>query len=192
MNKVLPYHLGGHMNITHTDRSTFLHVKNKYDITSMIDVGCGPGGMIEIARDRGVSVMGVDGDFTLTETWNSKNIDVVLHDFTQGAPKIPKDFDHVDLVWSVEFLEHVYEEYLPNIFDVFKRADYVVATAAPPGSGGHHHVNERPLDYWIEQFADNGFVYDEEESNYIKENSVMRKGFMKRSGMFFHKLHKSV
>ena len=41
----LPDHLGGHLNKTHTDRGTLLYLKNKYNIKSMIDIGCGPGAM---------------------------------------------------------------------------------------------------------------------------------------------------
>ena len=37
----LPDHLGGHLNKTHTDRGTLLYLKNKYNIKSMIDIGCG-------------------------------------------------------------------------------------------------------------------------------------------------------
>lgn len=177
----LPDHLGGHLNKVHTDRATLLYLKNKYDIKTMLDVGCGPADMVVIANDRGIVAEGVDGDFTLQSEWNAKKVKVTLHDFTQGVP----DVNSFDLCWSVEFLEHVYEEYLPNIMETYKKCNYVVCTAAPPGWTGHHHVNCQPQEYWIDKFAEYGFTFNEEESLYIRENSVMRKPFMQQTGMFY-------
>ena len=181
----LPDHLGGHLNKTHTDRATLLYLKNKYDIKSMIDVGCGPGDMTEIASGRGIDAMGIDGDFTLQETWQSKRINVMLHDFSKGAPELDKEFD---LAWSVEFLEHLYEDLIPNFMAVFSKAKYIICTAAPPGYTGHHHVNCQPQEYWVEKFAEYGFEFDAEETLYIRKNSAMRKPFMQRTGMFFRKV----
>ena len=31
----------------------------------MVDVGCGPGGMVELALSKGLQAAGIDGDFTL-------------------------------------------------------------------------------------------------------------------------------
>jgi trans-aconitate methyltransferase len=180
----LPDHLGGHLNKTHTDRVTLLYLKDKYNIKSMVDVGCGPGDMTNIAKMRGIDAMGVDGDFTLVDEWKRKGIDVVLHDFSTGAPEIDKEFD---LAWSVEFLEHLYEEYIPNFMSVFEKANYVICTAAPPGYPGHHHVNCQPQEYWIEKFAEYGFEFDAEETAFIRANSAMQKPFMQATGMFFRK-----
>jgi hypothetical protein len=33
-------------------------------------------------------------------------------------------------------------------------------TAAPPGQGGHFHVNEQPSEYWIKQFETFGYQVD--------------------------------
>jgi hypothetical protein len=34
----------------------------------------------------------------------------------------------------------------------------VLFSAATPGQGGEHHVNERPYSYWRELFSDRGYV----------------------------------
>ena len=60
----LPEHLGGHLNKVHTDRGSLLYLKDKYNIQTMLDVGCGPGHMVQIANDRGIRAWGIDGDFT--------------------------------------------------------------------------------------------------------------------------------
>ena len=39
----LPKHLGGHLNKTHVDRGSLEILKRRFDIKSMLDIGCGPG-----------------------------------------------------------------------------------------------------------------------------------------------------
>jgi SAM-dependent methyltransferase len=179
----LPDHLGGHLDKVHTDRATLLYLKQKYNIKTMIDVGCGPGDMVQIANDRNIDAMGIDGDFTLTERWRALDIPVVLHDFCSGPPNLARE--SFDLGWSVEFLEHVDEEYLDNFMQVFAKCNYVVCTAARPGHSGHHHVNCQSQEYWIEKFSQYGLEYNEEETTYIRKNSGMLKPFMQHTGMFF-------
>lgn len=176
------------MNKVHTDRTTLVYLRDKYGLKSMVDIGCGPGDMVQIANLRGMDAIGVDGDWTLKETWEDLGIsdNVFLHDFTHGKFTSPKE--EYDLAWSVEVLEHVEEQYLENMLDLFGKCKYAIVTAAPPGHGGHHHVNEQPKEYWIEKFASVGLVYDEGVTSTIRgEVSSMRKPFMQRSGMFFRK-----
>lgn len=182
-NTNLADHLGGHNNKTHTDRGVLSYLKQKYNILTLVDVGCGPADMIEIAIDRGICSVGVDGDHTLESHWKETGRPVILHDFTLGTPRLP--LESFDLAWSVEFLEHVEERYMSNYMDVFSKCQYVVCTAAPPGYTGHHHVNCRPQEYWVEKFAEYGFEFDAEETANIRRLSTMRKPFMQTTGMFF-------
>ena len=179
----LPDHLGGHLNKTHTDRGTLLYLKNKYNIKSMIDIGCGPGAMVQIANDRGIDAWGIDGDFTLTYPQDIEK-KIFLHDFTTGKPKIDREFD---LAWSCEFLEHVDEKYMDNYMDVFKKCKYVVCTAAPPGTPGHHHVNCQTNEYWYDKFLKYGFDIDAMEVNEVRNRSNMIKPFMQKWGMFYRR-----
>ncbi|MBT7350588.1 methyltransferase domain-containing protein [candidate division WWE3 bacterium] len=178
----LEQHLGGHCNQTHTDLKTLTYLRDKYNIKTMIDVGCGPGDMVTVANENGVKARGIDGDHTLKDVWDSKGIDIMLHDFVTGNPVIDDEFD---LAWSVEFLEHVDEEYQESYMSVFRKCKYVVCTAAPPGAPGHHHVNCRDEAYWVKVFDENGFDHLPEESEYIRSNSDMKKPFIQRTGRLF-------
>ena len=133
-------HLGGHQNVTHIDSGILSFFKNKYNCQSLLDIGCGPRGQIELAIKLGyLSAVGVDGDPAV------KGDNVVIHDFTKGsyAPKTT-----FDLGWSCEFLEHVEEKYINNFMPCFKKCKIVALTHAPPNAPGYHHVNCQSNEYW--------------------------------------------
>lgn len=171
-----PSHLGGHYNRTHIDTNTLRYLVNKFKVKSFLDVGCGPGGMVKAAKDRGLYARGIDGDPKVC----IGNPDIFHHDYSLGKEEI---IDKVDLIWSVEFLEHIDEKYLPNVINTFKKAGVVFCTANE--GPGHHHVNRKPISYWIKLFKDNGFEFLEEDTNYIRSNSSMAREFVKNTGMLF-------
>jgi cyclopropane fatty-acyl-phospholipid synthase-like methyltransferase len=187
----LPKHLGGHKGRTHVDQGTLEYLKNKFNIKTMLDIGCGPGGMIKLARENNIEACGIDGDFIverdITPSW------ITIHDYTVG----PSLFNTtVDLIWSVEFLEHVNEEYQDNYMQDFAKGKYALITFAPPGKKGHHHVNCRDSNYWISVFDRYGFSYDsiitkqvrEVTTMNVKENTIFnRKAWVQNNGLFFIK-----
>jgi len=184
-----PEHLGGHCNRTWVDSSTLRFIQNEFNISSMLDIGCGPKGMNLISSELNINWIGIDGD---------PNIDkIIIHDFSVSS-YYPKS--QYDLAWSVEFLEHVEEKYISNYMPCFQACKYVICTAAPPGSGGHHHVNEQTTEYWKIIFSNYGFIFDLDITTKVKEVSKMmafengilkqpnkKRDFMKDTGMFFRK-----
>lgn len=177
-------HLGGHMNRTHCDVGALECVIN-YDntIVRMLDIGCGPGGMSEIAEKNGLSWVGIDGDVDVIAGKNN----TIVHDFRW--PYIWETIDYEpDLIWSVEFLEHIDEEYLHNVMKVISRAKYALVTAAPPGYPGHHHVNCRAQEYWIGVFSGYGLKFNSIMTQNVRMKSTMHKPFMQATGMFFNNM----
>lgn len=174
----LPKHLGGHLNYTNNDTGVLDLIIQRKRPKSFFDIGCGPGGMIQEAQKRGLEASGCDGDFTL----DFSGMDVEVHDFTKG-PLYPSQI--YDLGWSVEFLEHVEEQFLDNIRPVFKACKMVFITHALPGQHGYHHVNCRKSGYWIDVFTDWGFAYDEKMSVRLRNASTMNERYARKTGMFF-------
>jgi cyclopropane fatty-acyl-phospholipid synthase-like methyltransferase len=176
----LPAHLGGHQNETHIDDGALTHFMTKFGVKSYLDVGCGPGGMVELAHSKGLKSLGVDGDFTLERPDSSRYF---LHDYTKGPAEIGDDI--WDLGWSCEFLEHVEEKYMDSYMNTFLKCKRVVVTHAFPGQGGHHHVNEQDSNYWFQQFGRRGFFLDMITTDEVRKASTMAQRYIRVSGMVF-------
>jgi|TARA_R110000803_G_scaffold2544_9_gene8683 hypothetical protein len=181
-------HLGGGERRCHDDKGALEWAAAHLGIKSMLDIGCGQGCVSLSAVNMGMEVLAVDGDpGDLHGEWNfvrDEKIPFLLHDYTEGSVNPDREFD---LCWSVEFLEHIEAKYIPNFMNDFQKCKYVFVTAAKPGDGGKHHVNEQLPEYWIDVFLQYGFVYNEQLTSDLKENSSMKKRFFNRNGLVFVK-----
>jgi hypothetical protein len=188
----LPGHLGGHENETHVDEGALDYLIERFGIQSYLDVGCGPGGMVELAHSKGLVALGIDGDFTLQRPEPNRYI---THDYTKGSPDVSGRWsicvpeimspDLWDLGWSCEFLEHVEERYMDNYMDTFLKCKRIVITHAFPGQGGHHHVNEQDPNYWFHHFGQRGFMLDIKTTDELRKRSTMKERYIRVSGMVF-------
>jgi hypothetical protein len=176
-NNGLPMHLGGHEEETHLDEGALDYIIKTFGIQSMIDIGCGPGGMIELARSKGIDTVGVDGDFVV-----KRNIDdVVIHDYQTG-PYVPdREFD---LAWTVEFVEHIEEQYIRNFVSTMDKCKYVIMTHAFPNQPGHHHVNCQTTQYWAHVLNAFGFTVDVGHTNEIRKASTMKTRYIREQSLF--------
>lgn len=177
-------HLGGHGNKTHLDNGALTWLRERLNVKTYLDIGCGPGGMVQLANEMGIDALGIDGDHTLDRYDTSK---FLIHDFTTGPIKLNKKFD---LGWSVEFVEHVYEQYIPNYITAFQACKVFVMTYAPPGWEGHHHVNLQEEVYWINVMKQYGFTNNVELTNTLRSVSTMnqhkkKKAFVRNRGLVF-------
>lgn len=182
----LPDHLGGQF-AGNIDLGIVCHLQKHFGVTSLVDIGCGDGAATLRYAELGIDVVGIDGDWTRLP----KDDHFVLHDFTKG----PLFVGGFDLAYSIEFLEHVEEQYIPNFMPQFAGCRYAVVTAALPGQRGHHHVNCQPPEYWIDVFRNWELEYDDETTQKLKSVSTLQKAsgprqgrdmkFFARTGMFF-------
>jgi hypothetical protein len=175
-----PRHLGGHMDVTHIDQNSLEYLIDTYKPKSYLDVGCGPGGMVDLALKYNLTALGIDGDPKIDFP------NLVRHDFTVGPIDdlgLPKPI----IGWSCEFVEHVEQQFIPNYITAFRQCDIVVITHAPPGAPGYHHVNCQTSEYWIDIFNKNKFEYLEEQTGYIRKHSSMKRDFVRNTGLVFRK-----
>ena len=170
------------------------HLVEKYNIKSVVDVGCGFGHSTDFFYDDlKCEVRGVEGlQRAVDENLVSSEF-VVQHDFETG-PYIPER--KFDLCWSCEFVEHVSHESMPNFLETFKSADYLAITYASPGQGGHNHVNEQEQTYWLQHIEQAGFEFDWDTTLELREiakqdceefSPFYESHFIKR-GLFFKKV----
>jgi SAM-dependent methyltransferase len=159
----VPEHLGGHYGYTNMDTATLDYLKDNYDIKSMLDVGCGTGGMVSYARSIGIDAYGVDGDYHMANNY------ITTHDFTTGQYIPDRTFD---LIWCVEFVEHVEKVYVKNFLETFKHGKILLMTFAPPNQGGKHHVNLQNAPYWTNRLYKDWEV-DKVTTKHIRDNTLI-------------------
>ena len=160
-------HLGGF--IMEGDPATdfpnmYKYVVKDLQIKSVLDVGCGRGYALKRFQELGCHVLGIDGSPSAIE--NSVIPERVRQvDFTQNKVIPEKKYD---LVFSVEFVEHVDEYYMENYLPCFNAGKYIIMTFAGPGQSGHHHVNCQPQEYWIHAMEKRGFTFDKDYTAKLK------------------------
>jgi hypothetical protein len=130
-------------------------VMNYYHPASLLDVGCGLGTWLKVARSRGISdIRGIEG------AWLD-NFRLQVDPSLLGVQDLEKGFDlgrRFDLVICLEVAEHISASAAEHfIASLTRHAPVVLFSAAIPYQGGHHHVNEQILPYWAERFARFGF-----------------------------------
>jgi SAM-dependent methyltransferase len=122
---------------------------------SVLDVGCGAGAWLAGFRDAGVGeLVGLEGGHPSAEQ-------------LQVAPDIIRTFDlqspfdlgrRFDLVVSVEVAEHLPETSAAAfVGSLCRHGEVILFSAAVPGQGGSHHVNEQWPPYWAELFRAEGY-----------------------------------
>lgn len=156
-------HLGGFL--IEGDPATFMpnlwmYICKKYNINSVIDLGCGMGYALMEFQKHVKHVCGIDGSDFVQQYSMAKNwIEKV--DFANEKKVLNTRFD---LCWSCEFLEHVEEKYIENYIDIFKKSKYIAITYADLNQDGYHHVNCNNEEYWINLFSKYNLEYKENET----------------------------
>ena len=121
---------------------------------SVLDVGCGSGAWSRAFLENDVpSLRAIDGDYARS---------ALLIDDVHFTPVNLASFDGnlgtFDLVACIEVAEHLNADRASGFVELLcKHSDAILFSAAPPGQGGTHHVNEQPLSYWAEHFAKRGY-----------------------------------
>lgn len=178
-------HLGGHSNKTWTDPQLLGFLSERLKLKSFLDIGCGPGGMVQLALNMGLRARGIDGDTSINYSQLGVYIDINDYNLDSWIP-----LEDYDLGWSVEFLEHVDQQYLPNVFETLKYCKYIICTASTMKN--RFHKNVQPQEYWIQKFMSNGFEFDKELTTLCKLNTGMAintylkpLNFIQATGMFY-------
>tara|TARA_Y100001938_G_scaffold144152_1_gene218253 strand:- start:1566 stop:2243 length:678 start_codon:yes stop_codon:yes gene_type:complete len=179
---LLEGHLGGCS--TGGDGGTYYpimwkYLVEKYEIKTVLDVGCGRGFSTRYFESIGCDILGIDGSTKAQEASLIPD-SFLLNDYQDGPALSRSEIEYngsllndfvFDFCWSCEFVEHVWEKYSQNFIDDFKQCKYLAMTYAIPGQTGHHHVNEQPEEYWIQKLESNGFEYLKTDTDDLRYES---------------------
>jgi SAM-dependent methyltransferase len=128
-------------------------------VGSVLDVGCGRGvWLVRWLRHGASEVTGVDGPYIEPESLHIPRSSFIARDIARPF-SLGRKFD---LVQSLETAEHLPEATAETFVDnLVGHGSLILFSAAIPGQGGEHHVNEQPWEYWRAKFAARGYeLYD--------------------------------
>ena len=131
-------------------------VQSIMPVRSVVDIGCARGTWLREWQAHGVNdVVGVDGDYVDRARLEISPSRFVVHDLA-AQYDLQRRFD---LAQSLEVAEHLPAARAASfVADIVTLAPVVLFSAAPPGQGGEHHLNEQPYDYWRALFRHQGYV----------------------------------
>jgi len=114
--------------------------------SSVIDVGCGIGAWLEAFGENGSArLVGVDGIESSVFPQSRFDIKLVRADLSEPL-EIDENFDVAVCLEVAEHLDKTRAESL--VADLTSLAPTILFSAAIPGQGGTHHVNEQWASYW--------------------------------------------
>jgi len=151
-------HLGGFTDIDTAGISpaVWKHVVANWTVKSVLDVGCGRGISTSWFAVHGLRTECVEGSHDAIQQSMVPDKSILTeHDFSRGPWWPAQTFD---MVWSVEFLEHVSRQFHYNYVSTFRHAAILVVTSSR--WGGWHHVEVHDESWWIRKYESYGFKYD--------------------------------
>ena len=149
-----------HNDITHnleSPREVVPRVLELVKPRSILDVGCGTGTWLKIFDEFGITdYVGIDG-----VPIDDQRLKIPVEKFM--IRDLRKTFSlqrKFDLILSLEVAEHIAEEYADQYIEsLVTHGDVILFSAAIPGQGGQHHVNEQWPAFWQKKFERHGFYY---------------------------------
>lgn len=141
-----------------TRESAQIIVPMVYDMVkpaSVLDVGCGVGTWLAEWSKAGADIQGIDGTYVKTDA-----LEIPVDKFKPWDLEKPFSLGRkFDLVQSLEVAEHLDEASADKFVEsLTSHGETILFSAAVPGQGGEHHVNERWPSYWAEKFEKAGYT----------------------------------
>ena len=122
-----------------------------YSPTSVLDVGCGMGPLVWKLNKNHIRAMGVDFALVLKEKFWSGPYFVCAN-----AKALPFPNKSFDLIFSMDFFEHIEEKDIPLVLNEMKRVGHrIIAIVAEDITGKQligkarlYHCTHKTLDWW--------------------------------------------
>ena len=131
-------------------------LREHLEIESVLDLGCGQGAWLKVWDENGVpDITGIDGPYVDQETLLIEQTHFEAGDLTRPI-RLGRKFD---LVQCLEVAEHIPPEASATLVEnLTSHGSVLLFSAATPGQGGEHHINEQTPEFWRNLFAAHEYV----------------------------------
>jgi SAM-dependent methyltransferase len=160
-------------------------VEDLLPVRSVLDIGCGRGAWLKAFLECGAdNIVGFDGAYV-----DRSQLLIPSECFFTADLALPFDItERFDLAISVEVLEHLPHSVAPRLIETLcAAAPAVLFSAAIPGQGGTHHVNERWPEYWEQLFAMNAFVQLDPIRRHVFANPEVASWYKQNVYLYVHR-----
>jgi SAM-dependent methyltransferase len=149
---------------------------------SVVDVGCGSGAWTRAFKEAGVpKILGIDGFYVKDEQLLISPGEFKRADLSQPL-QLGEKFD---LALSLEVAEHLPGARAESfVADLARLSPVIMFSAAVPGQGGTHHINEQWPSYWVRHFQKAGYQWFDVIRPKIWGNSEVKWWFRQNILMF--------
>lgn len=133
-----------------------------------LDIGCGPGEYLRAFSESGIAMIGCDGASNGVRRAVPSAF-AFVHDLRMPLVTNRK----FDLVLCIEVAEHLPRAKAATLVTSIcvNSRDWILFSAAPPGTPGDDHINCRPIEYWSALFAEHGFQLDSNLTSRLREHA---------------------
>jgi hypothetical protein len=149
----------------------------------VIDVGCGIGGWLSVFKDKGIGILGLDGEYVSTAQLLIPKERFIPTNLNNSIG-INETFD---VALSLEVAEHLHPERAETfIAELCSLAPIIVFSAAIPFQGGWSHINEQWQDYWVDLFKKRSFFAFDAIRPQILDNKNVKSWYINNILIFCH------
>lgn len=136
---------------------------------TVLDLGCGPGLLVEALRERGVDAEGVD----ISEYAIEHCAPGARGHCRVGSISDALDRDY-DLIVCIEVIEHMPSAYADDsVANMAEHARRVLFSSAPDDFKDPSHANVRPTEHWVSLFARHGMYRDLEfDATFVTPHAI--------------------
>jgi len=138
--------------------------------SSVLDVGCATGMLVEALRNEGVDARGVD-----ISTWAIDHLPEKLRAYCKVGTITEEIEGTYDLITCIEVVEHLpifsVEDAIANLC---RHTDTILFSSTSDDFDEPTHLNVEPAGYWSQLFVSNGFLRDVDyDASFLSPHAIL-------------------